>query len=263
MGQLRRLSIGFSDCRRTFAISRQVSPEPCCRSASSIGPEDAGKAGRRRHPQIRGDKNAHGVDHRCAGRPAFPARMVLTVSFVLSPGSVALLPPSPCGWLMRVPGWAAASPQALTPACGRQDHTTSPSADGLASTSGACVCPPPTIDQAAVTAPCRMRVALGLTAARPVLAQIAPALPRPPHPGPHLVTIAKRPSGRAGMARVCHKSEIRKSEIFLRRGLDRGVLPDAARTIARSSFDGVLRGCTSARGQRFGNLSPPPPLNRR
>jgi len=30
-----------------------------------------------------------------AGRPAFPARMVLTVSFVLSSGSGALLPPSP------------------------------------------------------------------------------------------------------------------------------------------------------------------------
>jgi len=36
-----------------------------------------------------------------AGRPAFPARMVLTASFVLSSGSVALLPPSPCGGLMR------------------------------------------------------------------------------------------------------------------------------------------------------------------
>ncbi|MGX1165192.1 hypothetical protein AB7M16_001458 [Bradyrhizobium sp. USDA 372] len=33
-----------------------------------------------------------------AGRPAFPARMVLTVSFVLSSGSVALLPPSPYGF---------------------------------------------------------------------------------------------------------------------------------------------------------------------
>src|SRR5882672_1638387 len=32
--------------------------------------------------------------------------MVLTVSFALSPGSDALLPPSLCGWLMRAPGWA-------------------------------------------------------------------------------------------------------------------------------------------------------------
>jgi len=38
--------------------------------------------------------------------PAFPARMVGTAYVVLSPGSDALLPPSPCGWLMRAPGWA-------------------------------------------------------------------------------------------------------------------------------------------------------------
>ncbi|MGY3393804.1 hypothetical protein ACVWW6_006395 [Bradyrhizobium sp. USDA 3311] len=49
-----------------------------------------------------------------AGRPAFPARMVLTVSFVLSPGSDALLPPSPCRSLIRAPGRAATSPQDLT-----------------------------------------------------------------------------------------------------------------------------------------------------
>jgi len=54
-----------------------------------------GRPGAGRHPGSVRDKNAHGVDHRCAGRPAFPARMVLTVSFVLSPGSDALLPPSP------------------------------------------------------------------------------------------------------------------------------------------------------------------------
>ena len=62
---------------------------------------------------------------------------------------------------------------------------------------------------------------LRLTVARPVLRQIAPALPRPPHPGPHLVTIAKRPSGRTGMANTCHKSEIRKSDIFLCDEVDR------------------------------------------
>ncbi|MHC2280589.1 hypothetical protein ACVME8_007232 [Bradyrhizobium diazoefficiens] len=49
-----------------------------------------------------------------AGRPAFPARMVLTVSFALSPGSDALLPPSSRGSLIRAPGRAATSPRALT-----------------------------------------------------------------------------------------------------------------------------------------------------
>jgi len=95
--------------------------------------------------------------------------------------------------------------------------------------SGAGVCSPPMSSLAAVTAPCR-------TASRathgcpPCRHAIAPALPRPPHPGPHLVTIAKRPFGRAGMRSVCHKSEIRKSKIFLPAGVDGGfaVLPNAS-----------------------------------
>jgi hypothetical protein len=49
--------------------------------------------------------NAHGVDHRCCriARPSL--RDGFNVSFVLSPGSDALLPPSPCRSLMRVSGW--------------------------------------------------------------------------------------------------------------------------------------------------------------
>jgi hypothetical protein len=51
--------------------------------------------------------------------PAFPARVVLTASFALSPVSRAFLPPSlPRSLLLKN----------LTPASGRQDHTTSPSA---------------------------------------------------------------------------------------------------------------------------------------
>src|SRR5216683_2958183 len=52
------------------------------------------------------------------GSAGIPCTMVLTVSFVL-PGDRALLPPSP-----------AEDSADLTPASGRQDHTTSPSADG-------------------------------------------------------------------------------------------------------------------------------------
>src|SRR3954454_3529490 len=55
-----------------------------------------------------------GWTDRVADRPAFPARMVLTVSFVLSPGSDALLPPSPGRSMMRAPGRAATSPRGLT-----------------------------------------------------------------------------------------------------------------------------------------------------
>ena len=78
-------------------------------------PKGAGKAGRRLAPaDPRASKTHTGWITGVAGHPAFPARMVLTVSFVLSPGSDALLPPSPCRWLTRAPGRAAASPQALT-----------------------------------------------------------------------------------------------------------------------------------------------------
>jgi hypothetical protein len=166
-----------------------------------------------------GVKNAHGVDHRCAGRPAFPARMVLTVSFVLSSGSVALLPPSPRGWSMRAPVGRriAASLDARTPGVGTtrllRPRTIWPQRPGLGVRTPDHR--PNRCDRAVSYARC-----VRLTVARPVVTQAAPALPRPPHPGPHLVTIAKRPSGRAGMSGLCHKSEIRKSDIFSRAGID-------------------------------------------
>jgi len=125
-----------------------------------ILPKGAGKAGRRRHPSPCTRKMHTGWTTGVAGRPAFPARLVLTVSFVLSSGSVALLPPSPCGWLMRVPGWAAASPPRLdarTPGVRttrlRRPRTIPPKDPE------ACVCSPSGINETAVTAPCRMRVA--------------------------------------------------------------------------------------------------------
>jgi len=77
------------------------------------------------------------------------------------------------------PGWAAAPPQDLTPASGRQDHTTSP----YATTSF-------------VSAPFDRSQIL----VRPALHHVSRlTLPRPPHPHPASVTIAIRPSvGRDG-----------------------------------------------------------------
>src|ERR1700681_3854480 len=51
--------------------------------------------------------------------------MVLTVSFAL-PGDRALLPPSPADMFLSKPGQADLNSANLTPASGRQDHTTSP-----------------------------------------------------------------------------------------------------------------------------------------
>ncbi|SFH89755.1 hypothetical protein SAMN04487925_1011030 [Bradyrhizobium sp. cf659] len=95
-------------------VSRQVLPEPCFNASPFLA------KGRREGrapaaPEIRALQGMHTVwTTGDAGRPAFPARMVLTVSFVLSPGSDALLPPSSRGSLMRAPGRAATSPRALT-----------------------------------------------------------------------------------------------------------------------------------------------------
>src|SRR3984893_10208938 len=51
--------------------------------------------------------------------------MVLTVSFELSPVT-GLFATVASGYVLSKPGWADLTPQGLTPASGRQDHTTSP-----------------------------------------------------------------------------------------------------------------------------------------
>jgi hypothetical protein len=93
--------------------------------------EGAGKAGCPMHPQprVQNLSEAHERSHRgFAGTPGLPCAMVLTASFVLSP-AIGLV----CHRHLRIggefgpvePALASAN---LTPASGRQDHTTSPSA---------------------------------------------------------------------------------------------------------------------------------------
>ena len=131
-------------------------------------PEDAGKAGRQWHPQIRAlQKCTRGWITGDADRPAFPARMVLTVSFVLSSGSVALLPPSPSRLIdvrARSGRHITARLGARTPGVGTtrllRPRTALPEA------SRARVCSPPISSLAALTAPCRIasRMTHGLSA---------------------------------------------------------------------------------------------------
>src|SRR6266852_4857824 len=103
--------------------------------------------------------------------------MVLTVSFAL-PGDRACLPPSLSGYVLSKPGWADLNSANLTPASGRQDHTTSP----YAATSF-------------VSAPFdRSQILVG-----PALHHVSRlTLPRPPHPHPASVTIAIRPCSGVG-----------------------------------------------------------------
>jgi hypothetical protein len=91
--------------------------------------------------------------HRFAGLTRHSLRDGFNGFLRALPGDRALLPPS----------FTRIVPRDLTPASGRQDHTTSPSADSA-------------------------------------VRQRTP--PRPSHPDPTSVTIAKRPSDGCGMARV-------------------------------------------------------------
>ena len=104
--------------------------------------------------------------------PAFPHAMVLTVSFVLSvTGLVCHRRLRTC--VASAPGRADTTSATLTPASGRQDHTTSPYA------AAPFVSPP--VDRSQIF--------------RPALHHLARlTLLRPPHPSPTFVTIAKRPS---------------------------------------------------------------------
>src|SRR5712664_3151865 len=99
--------------------------------------------------------------------------MVLTVSFVLSPAIGLFCHRRQRTNVVPKPGRADITSANLTPASGRQDHTTSP----YAATSLVRVL---LIAHKSFNSPCN-----------PVARK---TLPRPPHPCPTFVTIAKRPS---------------------------------------------------------------------
>jgi len=140
-------------------------------------------------------------------RPAFPARWV-TASFVLSPGSDALLPPSPRGWLMCASGRAthittrldAQTPGVRTTRL-RRPRTSSLGLRGLA-------CARTRSHAKTLSAPCRSRE--GNCSRFPALqCRSRPTPSRPSLPGPRFVTIAIRPLSRARVSSVYAKSEFR------------------------------------------------------
>lgn len=94
---------GCSADGHSFAFSRRVARVLLLSFAPDL------KQGRREGrapdaPEVpRVLKNAHGGGRQVRRSPGLPCAMVFTVSFVLSSGSVALLPPSPCGRSMRAP----------------------------------------------------------------------------------------------------------------------------------------------------------------
>jgi hypothetical protein len=107
-------------------------------------------------------------------RPAFPHAMVLTAYVGLSPVTGLFCHRHLADIVLSLPGWADRTPQNLTPASGRQDHTILPSA--------AIVSRQRAIDRSRghKNPPCD-----------PIARK---TLPRPSHPSPTSVTIAIRPS---------------------------------------------------------------------
>jgi hypothetical protein len=141
--------------RHTFAFSR-LAPELCSKSAlfENKGRREGRVPACTRSP-VCGKERARGGRQVTPDIPAFPARMVLTVSFVLSSGSVALLPPSPRRCSMRAPVGRHITTRldARTPGVGTtrllRPRTVSPIVRGWPCT--------PRPRRAAVTAPCRSR----------------------------------------------------------------------------------------------------------
>jgi hypothetical protein len=175
--------------RHRSASSRLASPELCFISPPPPS-EGAGKTGCRLAPAVHCAKvalqNGHsGIQVKPNNRPSL--RSGLTAYAEFSPGSDALLPPSPCGWLMRAPGRAAH----ITTRLGAQ-------------TPGA-----------RTTRFCRTRTAPVVCATLfahgvpPCEAFRADAVQRPPRLIPRFVTIAIRPSDWDEVALEYEKTEFR------------------------------------------------------
>src|ERR1700674_5289233 len=114
-------------CYRRALAPRGATRPGFCQKRSAHEIEGVGNAGCPWHPQAcaRLSSKKHTSKRVPRNHPAFPHAMVLTVSFVL-PGDRALLPPSSADMFLSKPGWADLNSANLTPASGRQDHTTSP-----------------------------------------------------------------------------------------------------------------------------------------
>src|SRR5438876_11719074 len=108
-------------CDHAFAVSRHEMPELFKQTTLEIT-EGAGNAGCALHPRPRvQQKNTRVSNHRYTASTGIPCTMVLTVSFVISPVT----------GLFCHRHFAGIIPRTLAPASGRQDHTTSPSAEAL------------------------------------------------------------------------------------------------------------------------------------
>jgi hypothetical protein len=184
--------------KRDFAISRRDAPEVCIYFPPPN--EGVGNAGCRctRSPLC----NVESTGVEATGppeSPGIPARNGFNGLCRALPGDRALLPPSFADKVLSLPGWANETPQNLTPASGRQDHTILPSAKSVSRQRA--------IDRSQV-----FRLALRSPRAQNAAASTAS------HPA--FVTIMTRPS--VGWDTKSSRGDLggTKTEIFLQKGLD-------------------------------------------
>jgi len=117
--------MGGCGTRHTSSLPRRAAPEMCTKSLSLSEWRAQGKPGARctRSLACESDKAHERSHHRFTGFTRPCLRNGFNGYFVLSPGHRAFLPPSLARENFR---------RNLTPASGRQDHTTSPSASSVA-----------------------------------------------------------------------------------------------------------------------------------
>src|SRR5258707_15619827 len=112
--------------KRTFATSPRNAPD----ALMNLPPkEGVGNAGCPLHPRPRVHLvvvERTRVTTSTPESPGIPARNGFNGFLRALPGDRAVLPPSPTDMSLSKPGWPDLNSANLTPASGRQDHTTSP-----------------------------------------------------------------------------------------------------------------------------------------
>ena len=183
----RQPDLNVKQPRHASAVSRRVRPSFAGNSCApqilrSSNEEGAGKAGCPLHPWPACNKKSTRQQpqvHR--NQPAFPARMVLTVSFALSSATNSF-----CHRRQRIK--TCLSPvgpthlRRLSISNGCQDHTTSPYAATSPNVSTGHVPPAESFSEGVEAPFVRAPVVRSQTKARPAIADSRPTLPRPPHP---------------------------------------------------------------------------------
>src|SRR5882724_9853864 len=171
-------SVAFGRNGLSSSNGRLVRNRPFAHSDRFSGHKGAGNTGCPLHPQPRVQSigSTRVSHHRFTGTPGLPCAMVLTASFGLSPVTGLSCHRHPQEALLL---------ENLTPASGRQDHTTSPSAE---------------------TRPRQKRA------------------PRPPHPAPNVVTMRNAPPAGYGKGLDIHRICIsEKQKYFFERGWTNGL----------------------------------------